>query len=132
MSTDQILTYPEFDKPFILTTDASDFALGAVLSQIQNDVEKPIAFASRTLSETEHRYATIEKEGLAIIWAINKFKPYLYGAKFTLVTDHKPLVYINSCEKNPKILRWALELRNFDFEVKYKEGKSKAALSLYR
>lgn len=124
LSTDQILAYPQFDRPFILTTDASGFALGAVLSQMQDDVEKPIAFASRTLSDTESRYATNEKEALAIIWAVNKFKPYLYGQKFTLITDHKPLTFIKTSDKNPKILRWRLDLENYDYEIKYREGKS--------
>uniref|UniRef100_A0AB38Z1R9 RNA-directed DNA polymerase n=1 Tax=Pitica errantivirus TaxID=3078414 RepID=A0AB38Z1R9_9VIRU len=124
LSTDQILAYPQFDHPFILTTDASGFALGAVLSQMQDNTEKPIAFASRTLSDTESRYATNEKEALAIIWAVNKFKPYLYGQKFTLITDHKPLTFIKTSDKNSKILRWRLDLENYDYEIKYKEGKS--------
>lgn len=124
ISTDQVLTYPQFDKPFILTTDASDYAIGAVLSQIQDKIEKPIAFASRTLNDAETRYATIEKEALAIVWAINKFKPYLYGAKFTLLTDHKPLTFLKNSSKNDKILRWALDLKNYSFDVLYKEGKT--------
>lgn len=124
LSTDQVLAYPQFDNPFILTTDASDFAIGAVLSQIQDNVEKPIAFASRTLNDAETRYATIEKEALAIVWAINKFKPYLYGAKFTLLTDHKPLTFLKNSSKNDKILRWALDLKNYSFDVLYKEGKT--------
>ncbi len=124
IASDQILAYPDFKLPFILTTDASDFALGAVLSQIQGGVERPIAFASRTLTDEEVRYATNEKEALAIIWAVNKFKCYLYGAKFTLVTDHKPLTFIKSSEKNAKILRWRLELENFDYDVVYKEGRA--------
>lgn len=124
ISTDQVLSYPQFDKPFILTTDASDYAVGAVLSQIQDKVDKPIAFASRTLNDVETRYATIEKEALAIVWAINKFKPYLYGAKFTLLTDHKPLTFLKNSSKNDKILRWALDLKNYTFDVLYKEGKT--------
>lgn len=124
LSTDQVLAYPQFDLPFILTTDASGYALGAVLSQMHDKVERPIAFASRTLSDTESRYATNEKEALAIIWSVNRFKPYLYGQKFTLVTDHKPLTFIKTSDKNQKILRWRLDLENYDYEVKYKEGKS--------
>lgn len=124
IATDQILAYPDFNKPFILTTDASDFALGAVLSQILNGTERPIAFASRTLNSTENKYATNEKEALAIIWAVKKYQPYLYGNKFTLVTDHKPLTFIKSSEKNSKILRWRLELENYDYDVVYKEGKT--------
>lgn len=124
LSTDQILAYPDFTKPFILTTDASDFALGAVLSQIHDSVERPIAFGSRTLNPTECNYATNEKEALAIIWAVKKYQPYLYGNRFTLVTDHKPLTFIKSSEKNTKILRWRLELENYDYDIIYKEGKT--------
>lgn len=124
ISTDQILAYPDFSRNFILTTDASDFALGAVLSQVQDGVERPIAFASRTLNETESKYATNEKEALAIIWAIKKYQCYLYGNKFTLVTDHKPLTFIKTSEKNSKILRWRLELENYDYDVVYREGKT--------
>lgn len=124
ISTDQVLAYPQYDKPFILTTDASDFALGAVLSQMQEGIERPIAFGSRTLSETESRYATNEKEALAIKWATQKFKNYLHGAKFTLVTDHKPLTFIKTSDKNPKILRWRLDLETFDYDIKYKEGRA--------
>lgn len=124
IATDQILAYPDFNKPFILTTDASEYALGAVLSQMHDKLERPIAFASRTLNDTEIRYATNEKEALAIIWAVKKYQPYLYGNRFTLVTDHKPLTFIKTSEKNSKILRWRLELENFDYDVIYKEGKA--------
>lgn len=124
LTSDQVLAYPDFELPFILTTDASNYALGAVLAQIQNSLEKPIAFASRTLSKTEENYSTTEKEALAIMWAVEKYRPYLFGNKFTLVTDHKPLTFIKSSVKNSKILRWRLELENFDYEVRYKEGKA--------
>lgn len=124
ISSDQILAYPDFELPFILTTDASNYALGAVLSQIQDGIEKPIAFGSRTLNKTEVNYSTTEKEALAIIWAVEKYKPYLYGRKFKLITDHKPLTFIKTSTKNSKILRWRLELENFDYDIQYKEGKA--------
>jgi len=124
IASDQILAYPDFERPFILTTDASNYALGAVLSQIQEGKERPIAFGSRTLNEAESRYSTTEKEALAIIWSVQKYKSYLYGHKFTLVTDHKPLTFIKTSTKNSKILRWRLELENFDFDIQYKEGKA--------
>lgn len=118
------MSYPNFEHPFTLTTDASNYALGAVLSQVIDRIEKPIAFASRTLNKTESNYSTTEKEALAIIWAVTKFKPYLYGNKFTLVTDHKPLVFIKNSNKNSKLIRWRLELENYDYDVIYKEGKN--------
>ena len=124
ITSDQILAYPDFELPFILTTDASNYALGAVLSQIQNKIERPIAFASRTLNKCETNYSTIEKEALAIIWAVNKYKPYLFGQKFTLLTDHKPLQFIKNCNKNQKILKWRIELENYDYIPMYKPGKT--------
>lgn len=124
LTTDPILIYPDFKKPFVLTTDASNFAVGAVLSQVHEGRDHPVAFASRTLNKHEINYSTTEKEALAIMWAVEKFKPYLYGNSFTLVTDHKPLTFIKNSTKNLKILRWRLELENYDYTVEYKTGKT--------
>lgn len=124
IASDQVLAYPDFELPFILTTDASNYALGAVLSQKQEGLERPIAFASRTLNNTETKYCTTEKEALAIMWAINKFRPYLVGNKFTLITDHKPLIYIKNSKKNLKLINWSLELENYDYDVAYRPGKT--------
>lgn len=121
---DPILRYPDFTKPCVLTTDASNYALGAVLSQIHESKDHPIAFASRTLNKHEINYSTTEKEALAIIWAVEKFKPYLYGSKLTLITDHKPLIFIKNSNKNQKIIRWRLDLENYDYDVVYKTGRT--------
>ena len=86
------LQYPDFSKPFILTTDASGIAIGGILSQGEINKDRPIAYASRTLTENEIKYNTYEKEALAIVYCVKHFRPYLYGRKFTLVTDHKPLL----------------------------------------
>lgn len=119
-----ILQYPDFDRPFILTTDASDIAIGAVLSQGIVGSDKPVAFASRTLSDTETRYSTIEKELLAIVWAIKYFRPYLYGRKFTIYTDHRPLMWLMSLkDPNSKLTRWRLKLAEYDYKVVYKKGR---------
>lgn len=106
-----------------MTTDASNFAIGAVLSQGPIGSDRPVAYASRTLSDTEIKYSTIEKELLAIIWATKHFRPYLYGNKFTIYTDHRPLAWLYSLkEPNSKLTRWRLRLEEFDFEIKYKKG----------
>ncbi|CAH2088138.1 unnamed protein product [Euphydryas editha] len=119
-----ILQYPNFDQTFILTTDASDIALGAVLSQGPVGADKPVAYASRTLSDTETRYSTIEKELLAIVWAVKYFRPYLYGRKFIIYTDHRPLTWLMSLkDPNSKLTRWKLKLAEYDYEVIYKKGK---------
>ena len=95
LCSEPLLQYPDFNKPSVVTTDASDFALGAVLSQGQIGRDLPIAYASRTLDKAETNYSTTEKELLAIVFAVKHFRPYLYGHKFTLVTDHRPLLWLN-------------------------------------
>lgn len=89
LTTQPILQYPDFAREFILTTDASIEGLGAVLSQGEVGKDLPIAYASRSLSKAESNYSTSEKELLAIIWGVKYFRPYLYGSKFKIVTDHK-------------------------------------------
>lgn len=124
LTSSLILQYPDFSQPFVLTTDASNFALGAVLSQGIIGKDRPVAFASRTLTKTEENYSTIEKELLAIVWACKYFRPYLFGRKFTLYTDHKPLSYVfNLKDPSSKLVRWRLALEEFDYEPKYREGK---------
>lgn len=119
LTNDPILAYPDFSKTFTLTTDASNYALGAVLSQNN----RPICFGSRTLNEHEINYSTIEKELLAIVWATKYFRPYLFGRKFIIETDHKPLTWLFSIkEPNSKLVRWRLKLSEFDYEIKYKKG----------
>lgn len=119
-----VLQFPNFSEPFVLTTDASNYALGAVLSQGPIGADKPIAYASRTLNYAETRYSTIEKELLAIVWAVKNFRPYLYGRRFTIYTDHRPLAWLNSIkEPNSKLTRWKLRLAEFDYDIVYKNGK---------
>lgn len=114
------LYQPDFNKPFELTTDASNYALGAVFSQGR----QPVTFISRTLNETEQNYAANEKEILAIVWALQKQRNYLYGiADLTIFTDHQSLVYSIS-EKNPntKLKRWKNFIAEYGAKLKYKPG----------
>lgn len=122
LTLDPILIYPDFSKEFVLTTDASDFAIGAVLSQGIIGKDRPVAYASRTLNKTEEKFSTTEKELLAIVWAVKYFRPYLYGRKFKLFTDHQPLTY-SLTNTNNKLVRWKLALEEFDYEIIYKPGK---------
>lgn len=120
-----ILQYPNFENKFFITTDASGLAIGAVLSQLNNDSKDlPIAYASRILNQAEKNYPAIKKELLAIVWAIRRFRPYVYGRQFTVITDHKPLTYLYSIS-NPcsMLIRWRLELDEYTFDIKYRPGK---------
>lgn len=122
---DPILQYPDFEKPFVLTTDASNVAIGSVLSQGTIGSDLPVAYASRTLNTHEQNYSTTEKELLAIVWSVKYFRPYLFGRKFTIVTDHKPLQWLFSIkEPNSKLIRWRLRLEEYDYNIVYKRGTS--------
>ena len=120
-SEDIVLAYPDYNKSFQLVTDASKFALGAVLSQDS----KPLAFISRTLSKAEEHYAANEKEMPAIIWALNSFRNFLYGsAKVDIFTDHQPLTYaLSNKNNNSKMKRWKAALEGYSYELFYKPGK---------
>lgn len=124
LCTEPLLQHPDFTKPFVLTTDASGYAVGGILSQGNIGKDKPIAYASRLLNKAEQNYSTIEKELLAIVYCVHHFRPYLYGNKFTLVTDHKPLVWLHNV-KDPtsRLIRWRLKLAEYDYTVVYKAGK---------
>lgn len=115
------LFQPDYNKKFELTTDASNKALGAVLSQNG----RPITFISRTLNSAEENYATNEREMLAIVWALQTLRNYLYGKTDTVIyTDHQPLTFATS-EKNPnaKIKRWKAFIEECGVTLKYKPGK---------
>ena len=107
----------------MLTTDASTEALGAILSQGPIGRELPIAYASRTLVNAEKNYSTTEKELLAIVWGCRQFTHYLYGRKFTILTNHKPLTWVfNVKDPSSRLLKWRLKLEEYNYDVIYKPG----------
>lgn len=125
LSSEDILIYADYKKPFVLDTDASDFAIGAVLSQDEDGKDLPIHFASRTLSKAEEKYSVPEKEMLAIFWALKTFRNYLYGATFKIITDHQPLTFaLSSKNSNAKLKRWKSYLEEHDYELIYRPGKN--------
>ena len=122
-----ILQYPNFSEEFVLTTDASNDGAGAVLSQGEIGKDLPVAFASRKFNKAERNYSTVERELAAIVWGIKYFRPYLYGKPFKVVSDHKPLKWImNVKDPGSRLMRWRLQLAEYDFEVIYKPGKQNA------
>jgi hypothetical protein len=126
LCTAPVLAYPNFEKEFILYTDASGFALGAVLAQIGTDEkEHVIYYASKSLTDTERNYSTTELECYAVVWAVEKFHYYLDGKKFKVVTDHYGLKWLKENTLRGKRARWILRLQPYmnDMEIIYKEGR---------
>ena len=121
-----ILIHPDFRKDFVLSTDASGYALGAILEQEGNDGKMhPVGYASKTLTKPEQKYSTTELECYAVLWGIEKFHHYLYGRKFKVITDHQPLTWLMKNENSLKgrRARWVLRLLPYDFEIIHKAGR---------
>jgi transposase InsO family protein len=125
LSTDVILAYPDFGRPFRLETDASSYGLGAILAQEVNGDWRPVAYASRALSKAEQNYSATECECLAIVWAIEKFRPYIHGDDFTVVTDHSALRWLMTRpDITGRLGRWALKLQEYRPTIVYRKGTS--------
>ncbi|XP_029732414.2 uncharacterized protein LOC109415089 [Aedes albopictus] len=118
-----VLIMPDYNKPFSVACDASDIAIGAVLTQEVDGEEHPVSYFSQKLSSSERKYSVTERECLAVIRAVEKFRGYIEGVKFVVYCDHAALSYLLSL-KNPTALmsRWILRLNAFDLEIKYRKG----------
>ena len=124
LTSPPVLAFPDMSKPFILYCDASDTTFGAVLTQKFNENERPIQYMSQRLSTTQRKWPILQKEAFAIYCAIEKFRHYLQGSKFTIMTDHRPLEFLFSAEiKNPMVQRWALKISSMGPDIKYLPGK---------
>ena len=128
LTSPPVLAYPDYQKPFIIETDASDKGLGAVLSQRQDDQLRVIAYASRGLRGAEKNmknYSSMKLELLALKWAVTeKFREYLLGSEFVVYTDNNPLTYLQTKSKLKAVeQRWAAELASFSFKIVYRPGK---------
>ena len=126
LSSAPVLAYPDFKRPFILETDASGYGIGGVLCQEDPNVRnrlRPISYTSRLLKGAELNYSTTEKEALAAIHALKKFKFVIYGYQTTVITDHKPLVSLFANTLPPgRLGRWALMVQAYKIDFKYKPG----------
>lgn len=113
-----ILKLPKFNQPFRLAIDASD------TEEIEG-VKHPVAYASKVLNKLERKYTTLEKEAYALLWSIKHFKRYLYGNQFEVFVDNNPLSWLKTAQfTSARVMRWSLELQNYNFAIKYKKGKS--------
>ncbi|GJW85655.1 reverse transcriptase domain-containing protein [Tanacetum coccineum] len=123
-----ILVVPDWNLPFELMCDASDFAIGAVLGQRKTKHFQPIHYASKTMTEAQIHYTTTEKEMLAVVYAFEKFRPYLVLSKSIVYTDHSALKYLkNKQDAKPRLLRWVLLLQEFDITILDKKGSQNLA-----
>ncbi|MCP3665724.1 MAG: hypothetical protein GY696_25055, partial [Gammaproteobacteria bacterium] len=137
MTEAPVLAYPDLEKPFFIETDGSKLSIGAILAQKDsNDQLRPVAYGSRTLRGAEVRYGSSDLEMLGVVYALQQFKVYVYGAKITLLTDHKALV--DMLQKTHELAsdrqeRWKQLIRNFDVTVIYRRGtENRAADALSR
>ncbi|CAH0726940.1 unnamed protein product, partial [Brenthis ino] len=123
LTSTPVISCPDFTKPFVIQCDASTKGIGAVLCQIINKEERPIAYLSRKLNDREQLYSTSERELLSIVFAIEKFRPYIEGVSFTVITDHSALKMLHKM-KDPhgRLARWAMKLQQFSFDVVHKPG----------
>lgn len=118
-----IVKAPDLEKEYVIRSDASDRGIGAVLMQEHDGVLHPVSYASRQLVPRETRYSAIERECLALVWAVEKFHIYVYGTTFVIQTDHQPLSYLSQAKHlNSRVLRWSLVLQEYSFRVEHIKG----------
>ena len=119
VSQQTLLTYPDWSKPFVIHTDASDYQLGAVISQDK----KPIAFFSRKLNSAQKNYTTTEKELLSIVETLKEFRNILFGYPVQVFSDHKNLVHAATISQSQRVMRWRLILEEFGPDIKHISGE---------
>lgn len=124
-------------RPIVIFTDASDTAIGAVLHQVFDDSEAPVAYTSKKLSAAEKNYSVRDRELLAVVYALKHWRHYLMGRKFTVKTDHESLTFLDTMDiaaggKEKRLARWLEFLQDFEFDVKYVKGEQNVADALSR
>ena len=119
-----IVVAPDWDLPFELMCNTTDYKVGAMQGQKRERIFQVIYYVSRTFKDAQLNYATIEKELLAIVFAFEKFRPYLIGNKVIVHIDHSAIKYLmTKKDAKPRLIRWVLLLQEFDLEIKDKKGK---------
>ena len=122
-----VLRIADHSQPFYIQTDASEKAVGAVLTQKYDDKEHPIAFRSKKLTDTQQKWSTIERELYAVVFGIEQFKYYIYGRHFVVQSDHKPLAWLQTMKnQNSRLMRWSILLQQYQFSVEHRSGKASA------
>ena len=125
LMSDTVMAHPDPEKPYLLYTDACDYAIGAILCQVDaQGIERPVVYLSKQLSQQQRKWATIEKEAYAVVYALGQLRPYLWCAEYRTFTDHKPLTCLfTKSMNNTKIQRWAIMLSEYNCKVEYHKGK---------
>jgi hypothetical protein len=125
LASKPILRPPDFTLPFCLAVDASAVAIGANLFQVIDSIEHPVCYYSKRLNIHQQRYSTVEKEALALVTATRVFSVYFGSQPITVYTDHSPLQFIQKMANcNQKLLRWSLELQQYNLVIKHRAGKN--------
>ncbi|GFX55586.1 retrovirus-related Pol polyprotein from transposon 17.6 [Trichonephila clavipes] len=125
LTTPPVLKQADGTQPYIIRIDSSNYALGAVLLQGEGSDEHPIEYASRLLTPAERNYSTTEREALAVVWALKKFRGYIEETEITVASDHQPLKWLlNLKSPTGRLARWALEILSFNLKVQYIPGKA--------
>jgi len=124
LTTAPLLVHPNYEKPFIVQCDASINGVGALLAQCdENGIERPIAYMSKKLNRSQRNYSTTELECLAVVLAIKRFRMYIEGHEFTVVTDHASLRWLMTQQDlQGRLARWALKLQGFNFSIEHRRG----------
>jgi transposase InsO family protein len=125
LTSNSVLTHPRFDQPFIMSCDASNYAISAISSQLQHGTERPVSFASRMLNAAERNYSTTQKELLAVVFRTQVHRCFLYGRKFKIVTDHAALKWLIAVKNYQcaRLTTWVLKLAKYEFEIEHKAGR---------